>query len=194
MSSNANQNFDFSAVKLSTPEELTQLVNRLVISAEERFDLNRRMANRARQFFRQQIRAQRDIDNNPYQSRRRRVSTRVYYDMSGRSFTVAKNTVNNKNMLLGLSRSLKTNVDHDGFEVGLTGVAAAIGRKHNDGGTIEFTTRVHGYYDSRTGRWRGGQRTKNNYQMPQRTFLGWTPLLERELLKMAASMLALKAA
>ncbi|PMM25588.1 phage virion morphogenesis protein [Vibrio lentus] len=189
MGSNARNNFDFSAIKLDTPEQLTQMVDSLVLQAKERFNLNRRMANRTRQYFRQKIREQRDIYGNQYQPRRKRVTTRKYHDIDGKSFSLVRNTINNKNMLLGLSRSLKTYVTDDSFEVGLTGVAAAIGRKHNEGSSVEFTTRVNGFYNSRTGKWEGGVKTKGNYEMPKRTFIGWTPELEKELLAMAAEAL-----
>lgn len=192
MTSNAHKNFDFSPIKLETPEQLTQLVNSLVLAATEKFDLNRRMANRTRQFFRQKIREQRDIDGNRYQARRKRRESRIYSDVDMMNFRKGLNTLNNKNMLLGLSRSLKTYVDEDSFAVGLTGVAAAIGRKHNRGDRIEFTTRVNGFYNSRTNRWEGGLLSKRNYEMPKRTFIGWTPELERELLAMAAETLAKK--
>lgn len=166
-------------MKLENPQQLTQLVDSLVMAATNKLDLNRQMANRARQFFRAQIRTQRDIDNNPYQSRttRKRISLRK---------DSAKVTQNNRNMLMGLSKSLRTQADEKSFEVGLTGVAGKIGHDHNEGQTISFTTRVNGFYNSKTGKWEGGRATKRNYQMPQRTFLGWTPKLERELMAMAA--------
>ncbi|ELL7084842.1 phage virion morphogenesis protein [Vibrio fluvialis] len=165
---------------LKTPDQLTQVVERLVLTATDKLDLNRRMANRARQFFRAQIRAQRDIENNPYQSRtgRKKVSLRDGISL--------RHTVNNKNMLMGLSKSLRTQADEHHFEVGLAGVAGRIGQEHNQGSQLSFTTRVNGFFDSRTGRWQGGRRVKQNYQMPQRTFIGWTPEIERELLAMAA--------
>lgn len=180
------------SLTLQSPDQLTQVVESLVMSASEKFDLNRCMANRARQFFRQQIRAQRDIDNNPYQSRRKRKKTRIYKDIDMRSYDVAKNTVNNRNMLMGLSKALRTQVTEDSFSVGLTGVAGKIGRDHNEGREISFTTRVNGFYNSKTGRWEGGVGTKRNYRMPQRTFIGWTPLLERQLMAMAAEHFALE--
>ncbi|NOI31886.1 phage virion morphogenesis protein [Vibrio coralliilyticus] len=189
MGSNARNNFDFSAIKLDTPEQLTQVVESLVLQATERFDLNRRMANRTRQYFRQKIREQRDIYGNQYQSRRKRITTKVYKDIDGTQYDLARNTANNKNMLLGLSRSLRTYVTDDSFAVGLTGVAAAIGREHNEGSSISFTTRVNGFYNSKTGRWEGGVMTKRNYKMPQRIFIGWTPELEKELLAMAVEAL-----
>lgn len=170
-------------MQLDSPEQLTRIVESLVLSAAEKFDLNRRMANRTRQFFRQQIRAQRDIDDNPYKKRRRRKITTL------RDGAVTQNTVNNKNMLLGISRGLRTHVTEDGFSVGLTGLLGKIGRTHNDGKTVSFTTRVNGFYNSRTGRWEGGIKVTGNYEMPTRTFIGWTQALEMELLAMAAEQM-----
>lgn len=175
-----------SELTLATPEQLTQAVESLVLTASDKFELNKRMANRARQFFRQQIRAQRDIDNNPYQSRTRRKTTQLW------DGTQAQNTVNNKNMLLGFGKALRTHVTEESFEVGLKGVAGRIGQEHNQGAQVSFTTRVNGQYNSKTGQWTGGVKTKRNYQMPKRTFIGWTPALERELLAMAAEHFALE--
>ncbi|MBU2898054.1 phage virion morphogenesis protein [Vibrio hepatarius] len=175
-----------SELTLKTPEQLTQVVESLVINASEKFDLNRRMANRARQFFRGQIRTQRDIDNNPYQTRTRRkkIKTRDNVDNT--------HTANNKNMLLGFGRAMRTIVTEDHFEVGIKGVAGDIGREHNEGSQVSFTTQVNGFFDSKVGRWKGGALTKRNYTMPKRTFIGWTPALERELLAMAAQYFALE--
>ncbi|PJC85298.1 virion morphogenesis protein [Vibrio sp. HA2012] len=171
---------------LRTPEQLTHVVESLTLTATEKLGLNRRMANHARQFFRAQIRAQRDIDNNPYQSRTRRKRVELSRGL------VAQNTVNNKNMLMGLSKALRTRADDKSFEVGLAGIAGRIGQEHNQGSQLSFTTRVRGFFDSKTGRWEGGLRTKRNYQMPKRTFIGWTPELERELMAMAAEHFALE--
>ena len=95
-------------------------------------------------------------------------------------------------MLLGFGQALRTHVTEDSFEVGLKGVAARIGQEHNQGAQVSFTTRVNGHYNSKTGQWAGGVKTKRNYQMPKRTFIGWTPALERELLAMAAEHFALE--
>ena len=187
-----------STVALKTPEQLTQVVERLVLTATEKLELNRRMANHARQFFRGQIRAQRDIDNNPYQSRNNRKVSFIYRGKRGKhgkkhqEKRLVLNTVNNKSMLFGFARGLRTHVTDDGFAVGLKGVPGKIGREHNEGSQMSFTTRVNGYYNSNTGRWEGGTRVKGNYQMPKRTFIGWTPGLERELLAMAAEPFALE--
>ncbi|MGL4225949.1 MAG: phage virion morphogenesis protein [Vibrio sp.] len=177
---------------LKTPDQLTQVVESLVLSATAKFDLNRRMANRVRQFFRAQMRDQRDIGNTPYRSRTPRKVTVFTQGVRGKhgkkhqTQKVALNTVNNRNMLIGLSRSLRAQVDAESFEIGLTGVAGRIGKQHNDGSQLSFTTRVNGYYNPDNSRWEGGTKVKQNYKMPQRTFIGWTPALERELLSMAA--------
>lgn len=171
---------------LRTPEHLTQIVENLVLTATDKFDLNRRMANRARQFFRAQIRAQRDIDNSPYQSRTRRKKIKIREGVEG------EHTANNKNMLLGFSRAMRTHVTQESFEVGIKGVAGDIGQEHNEGSEVSFTTRVNGFYDSKVGRWKGGTLTKRNYTMTKRTFIGWTPELERELMAMAAEHFALE--
>lgn len=173
-------------MQLTSPEQLTQVVESLMMTASEKFDLNKRMANRARQFFRQQIRAQRDIDNNPYQGRTRRKRT----DLKNNG--VAEHSINNKNMLLGFSKAIRTQVTEGGFSVGIKGIAGKIGREHNEGSQLSFTTRMNGHYNSKTGQWEGGLLTKRNYEMPQRTFIGWTPELERELMAMAAEHFALE--
>ncbi len=171
-------------MQLTNPEQLTAMFESLVLSPAQKFELNRKMANRTRQFFRAQIRNQRDIDNNPYQARTRR---KVHHIHQGKTTS----TQNNKNMLMGLSRALKTYVDNDSFEVGLTGPYARIGEEHNEGRTMSFTTRMNGFYNSRTNRWEGGVKTKANYRMPKRTFIGWGPSLERELMAMMRAELVM---
>ena len=169
-------------MRLETPEQLVSMLDGLALSPAQQFELNRKLANRARQFFRGQIRKQRDVDNNPYQGRTRRKKQEL-------GDGVALNTQNNKNMLMGLSRGLKTAVSDDAFEVGLTGVPGKIARQHNEGQTLSFTTRLNGFYNSKTNQWEGGTRTKGNYRMPKRTLLGWTPSLERELMAMISAEL-----
>ncbi|MFA0155403.1 virion morphogenesis protein [Vibrio sp. 10N.261.46.A3] len=178
---------------LATPEQLTQMVEGLVMTASQKFELNKRMANRARQFFRAQIRAQREVDGKPYQARSARAISLVRQGAQGKHgakhkrVKVARNTTNAGNMLSGFSSGLRTQVSDAHFAVGLTGVAGGIGREHNEGSKISFTTRVNGYYNSKVGRWEGGVKVKKNYQMPQRAFIEWTPSLERELIAMAAT-------
>ncbi|MUJ39101.1 phage virion morphogenesis protein [Aliivibrio fischeri] len=164
-------------MQLSSPEQLTSIIDGLLLSEAEQFDLNRRLANRSRQYFRSQIRLQRDIEGRSYQKRARR---KITLDSK------THKAKDNKNMLMGFSRALKTQVNDKGFEVGLAGVVGNMARDHNEGRTLSFTTRAKGYYNSRTSRWKGGTKVKQFYQMPKRTFIGWTPALERELLAMVA--------
>ncbi|OCH43712.1 phage virion morphogenesis protein [Aliivibrio fischeri] len=171
-------------MQMTNPEQLTAAINSLVMSDDKKIELNRLLANKTRQYFRGQIRKQRDIDGNPYQSRtRRKISTQY---KAGDKEEI-KLTQNNRNMLMGLSRALKTSVSKEDFEVGVTGVLGRIGRQHNEGQTLSFTTRMRGFYNSKTNQWEGGTKVKGNYQMPKRTFIGWTPTLERELLAMVAT-------
>lgn len=172
-------------MRLENPEQLTSIIESLTLDSAQKLELNRKLANRTRQFFRQQINKQRDIDNVPYHSRapvRRRTRTRT----ENREVI---NTKDGRNMMMGISRSLKTNISDSAFSVGVTGVLARIARDHNEGRTLTFTTRMNGFYDSRTNQWKGGVRTKNNYRMPKRTFIGWTPSLERELMGMISAEL-----
>ena len=165
-------------MQLTKPEQLTHAINSLILTEPERFDLNKRLANRSRQYFREQIRKQRDIDGSSYQKRARR---KITLDSK------THKAKDNKNMLLGFGRALKTQVNGKGFEVGLTGVTGNMARVHNEGQGVSFTTRVNGYYNSKVGQWQGGTKVKDNYRMTKRTFIGWTPALERELLAMVAN-------
>lgn len=171
---------------MSNPEQLTSAINSLIMSDDKKFELNRLLANRTRQYFRAQIRQQRDIDGNPYQSRTRRKISTIYRNGGNEKAFNTQNNKNNKNMLMGISRALKTEVTKDNFEVGVAGVLGKIGRVHNEGREMSFTTRMNGYYNSKTNQWEGGTKVKGNYRMPKRTFIGWTPALERELLAMVA--------
>ncbi|WP_027696696.1 phage virion morphogenesis protein [Vibrio litoralis] len=164
-------------MKLTNPDQLTRALNALALTDDERFDLNRKLANRTRQYFREQIRKQRDVDDKPYQSRKKR---KITLDSK------TKRAKDNKNMLTGFSRALTTRVDKQSFEVGISGVAGNMAREHNEGLGISFTTRVNGFYNSKTHRWEGGTGVKGNYKMTKRTFIGWTPKIERELLAMIA--------
>ncbi|AAW86504.1 hypothetical protein VF_2009 [Aliivibrio fischeri ES114] len=164
-------------MQLTSPEQLSHAINNLLLTDAEAFELNRRLANRSRQFFRQQIRQQRDIDGKAYKKRARRKIT-----LDSKS----KKAKDNKNMLLGFGRALRTRVSKDDFEVGLAGVVGNMARVHNEGKSVSFTTRVNGFYNSNTSRWEGGTAVKRNYKMPKRTIIGWTPSFERELLAMVA--------
>lgn len=166
-------------MELYSPKPLTDMLEGAALSPTQKIALNRMLANHARKFFRGQIRQQRDIDGAPYQPRSTKLRTR-----SRLAQKEVINTNSSRNMLAGLSRSLRTQADAAGFEVGLTGIAAKIGREHNDGATLSFATRVKGFYDTRTNKWGGGRLQKRNYRMAKRTFIGWTPTLERELMSM----------
>ena len=160
-------------MQLTTPEQLTSLINSLMINSAEKFDLNRRMANRTRQFFRAQIRAQRDVFGRTYTQRSQKKST-----------IAAKNR---NDMFTGFSRMLRTKVSADAFYVGLSGHVGRIAKQHNDGETLSFSTRINASFNSRTMRWEGGSKVRNQYQLPKRTLIGWTPELEEELMIMICS-------
>ena len=162
---------------LKTPEQLTQIIDGLILTSSERLDLNKRLANRSRQYFREQIRKQSDIDGKRYTARKR---PKITLDSK------TQKAKNNKNMLMGFSRALKTTVTDKSFEVGLAGLVGKIARVHNAGQSVSFTTHVNGFFNSKTSQWEGGTLTKKNYTMTKRTFIGWTPALERELLAMVA--------
>lgn len=164
-------------MKLTNPDQLTRALNALALTDDERFDLNRKLANRTRQYFREQIRKQRDVDDKAYQARKKQKIT-----LDSKTQTAK----NNKNMLMGFSRSLKTRVDKQSFEVGLAGMTGRMARDHNEGKEVSFATRVNGFYNSKTDRWEGGTKAENTYKMTKRTFIGWTPKIERELLAMIA--------
>ncbi|WP_446751344.1 phage virion morphogenesis protein [Vibrio sp. S17_S38] len=161
----------------NNPDQLTRALHSLIMTDAEKLQLNKKLANRTRQYFREQIRAQRDIDDKPYQGRKKR---KITLDSK------TKQAKNNKNMLTGFSRSLKTEINNQSFAVGIAGVAGNMAREHNEGLGISFTTRVNGFYNAKTNRWESGTSVENNYKMTKRTFIGWTPRLEKELLAMVA--------
>lgn len=162
-------------MQLTNPEQLTTVLNSLVMDASERFELNKKLANHSRQYFRDQIRKQQDIDGHAYHARK---TKRITLDRK------TQKVKSNKNMLTGFSRALRTQVTDRAFEVGIAGVAGNMAKVHNNGLGVTFTKRAKGFYNSRTSRWEGGTRVKDNYTMTKRTLIGWTPSLERELLAM----------
>lgn len=164
-------------MRLKSPEQLTIALNSLILAPAKKTDLNKRLANRSRQYFRAQIKSQRDIDGNSYPARKRR---KITLDSK------TQKAKNNKNMLMGFGRSLKTQISEDSFEVGLSGPTANMAKDHNDGRGVSFTTHVKGFYNSKTSQWEGGTKVQRSYKMTKRTFIGWTPALERELLAMVA--------
>lgn len=179
-------------MQLTSPEQLSHAINNLLLTDAEAFELNRRLANRSRQFFRQQIRQQRDVDDNPYQARTTRKISWITRGKRGkhgekhREHHMVFSTVNNRPMMRGFSKALRTRVSKDDFEVGLAGLVGNIAKVHNEGKSVSFTTRVNGYYNTKTSQWEGGKAVKRNYKMPKRTIIGWTPSFERELLAMVA--------
>ena len=170
---------------LNTPEQLTLILENLILTSSERLNLNKRMANHSRQYFRGQIRTQSDIDGKRYTARKRQ---KITLDSK------TQKAKNNKNMLMGFSRALKTTVTDKSFEVGLAGLVGKIARVHNEGQGVSFSTHVNGFFNSKTSQWEGGTLTKHNYTMTKRTFIGWTPALERELLAMVGKSLTSKEA
>lgn len=145
------------------PEQLTKLLASLKISDREKLDLNRNIANHARRYFRAQIRQQTDIYDQPYAPRKR----------TGRS--------RKRGMFTGLSRMLKTNISPYGFEVGLTGIFAHIGRIHNEGQAVSIPIKMNGYRNLKTNRFEGGTKSRMAVRMPERTFIGWNKQLEQEV-------------
>lgn len=194
-------------MEIKTPEHLVTLLKSFELDSKARFELNRKLANHTRKAFRSQIRAQRDINDKAYAPRNRANEVRVTrsilrkqakgYSKKTRKRTSSKSRTNyeldafeintritrNNNMFTGLSNDLKTQISSKDFSVGLSGMSGHIARKHNEGKTISFTTRLNGWFNSKTRKWEGGREVKNYYQMPKRTMIGWTPELERELVQ-----------
>ena len=162
---------------IKTPEHLVTLLKSLDLDDKARFELNRKLANHTRRFFRSQVRAQRDIDGKAYAPRKRR---KVSIDKQGKAKT-------RRNMLMGMSRNLKTQVSSDAFGVGLVGLEGHIAQIHNEGKSVVYTRRIDGFFNSKTNSWEGGIKQKAAYQMPKRTMVGWTPELQRQILQIIFS-------
>ncbi len=158
-------------MQLTSPDELVDLLQNLQLSESDKKKLNNDLANKTRRYFRAQISAQKDLAGKSYAPRKRRPITMA---KSGK-------IKSNKNMLMGLSRMLKTESDANGFSVGLAGLAAKVGRVHNDGQTVTFPKRMHGWFDSKTNTWKGGTKSKGTYTMPKRPFIGWNKELIQSL-------------
>lgn len=158
-------------MEIKTPEELITLLKQVPLEGKEAFNLNKKLANHTRRFFRAQIKAQKDIDGKPYAPRKRRKG-------------VGKNgkVPTKNNMLMGMSSNLKTNVSEDGFGVGLVGLEGHIAKKHNEGKQVVYTRRINGFFNNKTKMWEGNAKgPKASYKMPKRTMVGWTPVLKREI-------------
>ncbi|WP_373020733.1 phage virion morphogenesis protein [Thiomicrorhabdus sp.] len=157
--------------KIESPEEIVNLLQNLMLADGDKKKLNRNLANMVRRYFRAQIKSQKDIHGKRYAPRKRR---KVGFTDKGRSKP-------NKNMLNGLSRMLMTASDADGFSVGLAGLAAKVGRVHNEGQVVTFPRRMNGWFDSKSNLWKGGIKGKGAYKMPQRPFIGWNKDLTTQI-------------
>lgn len=159
-------------MEIKTPQELITLLEQVPLKGKEKLKLNAELANHTRRFFRAQIRAQRDIDGKAYAPRKRRQNR---LNKNGKVGT-------RTNMLLGMSRNLKTEISSDHFAVGLVGLEGHIMKIHNEGKSVVYTRKINGWFNSKTNRWEGGNKhTKSAYKMPKRTAVGWTEKLKREL-------------
>lgn len=158
-------------MEIKTPEQLITLLEQVPLQGKQKFELNRVLANHTRKFFRGQIKSQRDVDGKAYKPRKKRVNK-----------TAKNGKISNKrNMLMGMSSNLKTQVGSDGFSVGLAGLAGHIADIHNEGKSVVYTRRINGFFNKKTNLWEGGTEQKVAYQMTKRTMLGWTPELQRDL-------------
>lgn len=164
-------------LQIKTPERIQSLLNELTLSPKERKALHIELANDTRQFFRGQIRKQRDIHGTPYAPRRRR---KPAYVVNGKK-VYRQNLEQRRNMLTGLGRMLMTQADESGFSVGLGGLAGKIAQVHNEGQAVTYTTRMNAWFNSQTNRWEGGRKSQQAYRMPERTFIGWTKDLEQQI-------------
>lgn len=165
-------------MKIKTPEHLENMLQDLVLTDKQRFELNRKLANQTRKFFRGQIKAQRDIDGKKFVPRSKRKTS--YVDKQTGKFIRRGSLEQRANMLTGFSRMLKTEVSNNGYAVGVASFGE-IAKKHNEGRAITFSTRIRGFFNSKTNRWEGGRKSHLSYRMPKRTFIGWTPALEAQI-------------
>lgn len=156
--------------KLDSPQEISELLKGLEMSDAERKKLHKDLANQARRYFRGQISAQRDIHGTPYTPRRRR---KPMYIKPGGEKVYRQTLQQGRNMLMGISKAIQTKPTAEGFEVGVGGAVGKVGIKHNDGKTIRFTYRMHGWFNAKSGKWEGGRKAHLAYKMPKRPFIGW---------------------
>lgn len=174
-------------MKLSTPEQLVATMKTLTMPAKEKMALNRKLANMARKYFRAQIREQRDVlTDKAYLPRKRGkidgwTGQRFNFKTLDGKRTSAMASKRARLMFSGISRELRAYPEQDGFRVGLEGLMGKIGMVHNEGGMVEFSYRMHGFFNSKTKKWQGGQKQTGYYEMPERPFLGWNDELIRQL-------------
>jgi len=162
-------------MEIKTPEHLITLLKSLDLNDKEKFALNKKLANHTRREFRKQVRAQRSISTG-----------KSYAPRSKKA--VKKHNPSRKNMLMGMSRNLKTEVSNDEFSVGLVGLEGHIAAIHNEGKSVVYTRKIGGFFNSKTNRWEGGNKhNKSAYKMPKRDLVGWNKSLERELVQIIFS-------
>lgn len=164
-------------MEIKTPEGLVTLLKSLELDDKAKLALNKKLANTTRQQFRAQIRAQRDVDGTPFAPRKRRKTS---IDKQGKAKT-------KRNMLMGMSSNLKTEISADTFSVGLVGLEGHIAKIHNEGKSVVYTRRINGFFNKKTNSWEGGTKQKAAYTMPKRTMIGWNKELERKIAQIILS-------
>lgn len=167
---------NFTAI--DNPEFLKDLLAGLTLTESEKKQLHRELANDTRKYFRKQIREQRDLVNNSrYAPRKRRPQHLELRDrVNFRTRIKQENS-----MLTGFSKSLMTQADAQGFQVGFTGVVGKVAKLHNEGGNVGYGYRVKGWFNSKKNKWEGGLKRRGVYKMPRRTFIAWTKQLEQQI-------------
>jgi hypothetical protein len=174
-------------MKLQTPDHLVAMLKSLTLAPKERLELNRKLGNMARQYFRSQIREQRDVmTGKAYLPRKRGkvdgwTGERYTHQTIDYERTREMKKKRARLMFTGLSRDMRAYSDDAGFRVGLGGLSGHIGMIHNEGRSVEFSYRMHGFFNTKTARWEGGQKQTGFYKMPARPFIGWTPELVKRL-------------
>lgn len=158
-------------LNLNTPEQIIQMLKDVQLSPSEKKKLHKELANDTKQFFKQQINDQQDIDGKRYAPRKRR---KVKIQKTGRARI-------RKKMLDGVAKKLTAKFDETGFSVGLTGKTGTVAKIHNDGQSVTYTKRINGWFNKKTQKWEGGTKQKAAYKMPKRTLIGWTKPLEQQI-------------
>jgi len=159
-------------MEIKTPEQLISLLKQVPLQGKDKLKLHAKLANHTRRFFRAQVRSQRDVDGKAYAPKKRRQNK---VNKNGKIPT-------RTNMLLGMSRNLKTEISSDHFAVGLVGLEGHIMEIHNEGKSVVYTRKINGWFNSKTNSWEGGsKKTKSSYEMPKRTMVGWTKALNLEI-------------
>lgn len=161
--------------QIKTPEHLVSLFQELPLNSKEKQDLTKDLANITRRFFRNQIRQQKDIHHVPFAPRRRK-KLRVKLN-NGKAYFQTRAKADR--LFANLGKKMRTTSSSSGFESGWSGKYGAVGKLHNEGATIPYKTRMGGWFDEKSQRWRGGTEKTGFYALPKREFIGWTPELEQ---------------